>query len=224
MTTDTTTPSTNLGTGQGPAGGATAWPVELVEVFGDAIDDTTTTKTRQLADVLDHLTAARRLIGPRLAEGWHVHHDPTDDDPSTGVTGEVVAIAEPVTAPTTLATVEGAREGLAVLIDALRACLHAQVETQHDLSVGAHHAGACSVLTACPLCPPTTGGHDGRCESCRAHAAVTTWPPVTGDAPSDDASDAAGGPAPFRVCATCQPTGPATPGAVEDGAVPAFAG
>jgi hypothetical protein len=145
---------TTTDTHREPAWGATAWPVELAEVFGDAIDDTTA-KTRQLADVLDHLTAARTLIGPRLAKGWHIHHDPAQDDPTTGATGEVVAIAEPVTAPATLATVEAARDRLAVLIDAFRACLHAQVETLHDVGQATHHAGACKVLTGCPHCPPT---------------------------------------------------------------------
>ena len=124
-------------------------PGDLAEVFGAAIDDTTAV-TSQLADLLEHLTADRRLIGPRLANAWHLHHDPN-------APAGIVAIAEPITAGVTLRTVETAGDDLAGLIDAFRACLHAQVETGHQLAGQAHHTSADTGLDTCPACPPAIG-------------------------------------------------------------------
>jgi hypothetical protein len=123
----------------------------VAAAYLDAIDDAHL-KLDQLAQLIDLLHVAQQQIGPWLARGWRI--DPTLVWDAT--TGSALV---PITADRTVRTLTCARERLAVLADALRACLHAQAESLHQLGADAHHAGICTLLDTCPHCTPDDAGH-----------------------------------------------------------------
>jgi hypothetical protein len=117
----------------------------LAGAYQVAIDDTRAI-TARICDLLADLDRIRGGIGVRLAAGRYVDAD----DPGTPWT-----TTSPIVAPRTVRTLNAAGDSLAVLIDALRACLHGQVETLHTLTSRAHTDRACDPDT-CPHCTAST--------------------------------------------------------------------